>query len=373
MESRRVLVTGGAGFIGSFIVDALVKRGHDVTVFDNLTAQVHGGKIPKFLNRNATFVRGDVCDYAALKKAVLEHDIVFHEAAAVGIGQSMYEIRRYTENNLMGTANLLHILVNEPHHVSKVLVASSMSSYGEGQYGCKNCGVVFPPIRPESQLRQHRWELICQACGSELVSVPTPETKSLHPNSIYAINKATQEQMVMAVCTAYSIPAVSLRYFNVYGPRQSLSNPYTGVAAIFMSRIKNNKPPVIYEDGLQTRDFISVHDVARANMLAMESDKADYQQLNVGSGKPVTVRKVAEVLARLYGRDLAPEITGTFRKGDVRHCCSDNSKIRKLLNFGADVSFDEGMKELAKWSEKAEAVDLVGKATAELKGKGLLE
>ncbi len=372
METRRVLVTGGAGFIGSFIVDALVKKGHDVTVFDNLAGQVHGGKVPEFLNSNAAFVRGDVCDYEALKKAVLEHDIVFHEAAAVGIGQSMYEVRHYTNTNLMGTANLMHIVANEPHKLQKVIAAGSFSSYGEGAYSCESCGVVFPPLRPEAQLMSKQWELVC-ACGSQLTPIPTMEAKPFAPNSVYAIHKAAQEQLALVTCKAYGVPAVSLRYFCVYGPRQSLSNPYTGVAAIFMCRIKAGRQPVVYEDGLQTRDFVSVHDIAKANILAMESGAADFEALNIGSGKPATIRRVAEALAEIYGAKVQPHITGAFRKGDVRHCTSDNSKAKRLLGYEPEVTFGRGMKELVKWSESKEAVDLFEKAAAELKEKGLLE
>lgn len=376
MESRRVLVTGGAGFIGSFIVDALVKKGHDVTVFDNLTGQVHGGKIPEFLNRNAAFVLGDVCDYAALKKAVLEHDVVFHEAAAVGIGQSMYEVRHYTDTNVMGTANLMHIVANEPHKLQKVIAAGSFSSYGEGTYSCESCGTVFPSLRSEAQLMAKQWELVC-TCGRPLTSLPTTETKPFAPNSVYAVHKTVQEQLVLVTCKAYGVPAVSLRYFCVYGPRQSLSNPYTGVAAIFMCRIKIGRQPVVYEDGLQTRDFVSVHDIARANILAMESSAADFEALNIGSGKPTAIRGVAEILAKIYdgggGGKVQPHITETFRKGDVRHCTADNSKAKRLLGYEPSVTFEHGMKELVEWSESKEVVDLFEKATSELKKKGLLE
>ncbi|MFH1182149.1 MAG: SDR family NAD(P)-dependent oxidoreductase [Candidatus Woesearchaeota archaeon] len=373
MAAYKVLVTGGAGFIGSFIVDELVKKGHQVEVFDNLTEQVHQGKMPSYLNPSAKFIKGDVNDYEAFKNAVLDSDIVFHEASAVGVGQSMYEIRHYVQDNVMGTANLMHIVANEPHHLKKILVASSMSSYGEGAYHCGKCGTVYPPLRAEQQMSHAEWEPICSKCNSVLKPIPTSEDKPLNQNSIYAITKSTQEQMVLTVGKAYGVPSVALRYFNVYGPRQSLSNPYTGVAAIFMSRIKNDNPPIIFEDGMQTRDFVSVHDTARANILAMESKNADYEAFNVGSGKPTTIKGVAEVLAKLYGKGIKPMVNGKFRKGDVRHCYADLSKIRSRLGFEPKVSFEEGMRELAEWSEKEKAVDMVEKANSELKQKGLVK
>lgn len=368
----KILVTGGAGFIGSFIVDELVKEGHDVTILDNLEPQVHQGSVPSYLNKSAKFVKGSVLDYELFKKRATESDVVFHEAAMVGVGQSMYQVARYSSANIIGTAYLLDILANEKHGVKKVMVAASMSSYGEGAYSCKSCGIVSPSLRSEEQMKGKVWELICE-CGARLSPVPTPESKPLQPNSVYAITKANQEQMVLAVCKSYGIPAVALRYFNVYGPRQSLSNPYTGVAAIFMSRIKNGNPPIIFEDGLQTRDFVSVHDIVQANMLAMKSKSADYEVLNVGSGTPTTIKNIAETLARLYKKDIQPSVTNKFRKGDVRHCFADISKIRKLLDYSPKVSFEQGMKELISWSETQRSVDKVEQATQELMDKGLME
>ncbi len=368
----KILVTGGAGFIGSFIVDELVKVGHDVTILDNLEPQVHQGNVPSYLNKSAKFLKGGVIDYDFFKKAVADADIVFHEAAMVGVGQSMYQVARYSSANVMGTAYLLDILANEKHDVKKVVVAASMSSYGEGAYSCKSCGIVSPPLRSEEQMKGKVWELICE-CGERLSSIPTPESKPMQPNSIYAITKANQEQMVLTICKSYGIPAVALRYFNVYGPRQSLSNPYTGVAAIFMSRIKNGNQPIIFEDGLQTRDFVSVHDIVQANLLAMKSSSADYEALNVGSGTPTSIRNVAETLAKLYKKDITPDITNKFRKGDVRHCFADISKIRKLLDYKPKVSFEQGMKELIAWSDTQRSVDKVEQATQELRDKGLME
>lgn len=368
----KILVTGGAGFIGSFLVDMLVEQGNAVTILDNLEPQIHQGNAPSYLNKAAKFVRGSVLDYDLFKEQVADAEIVFHEAAMVGVGQSMYQVRRYVAANVMGTAYLLDILANEKHSVRKVIVAASMSSYGEGAYSCESCGIVSPPLRTESQLKTRKWELNC-ICGRPLSPIPTNEEKPLQSNSIYGITKANQEQSVLTLCQAYGIPAVSLRYFNVYGPRQSLSNPYTGAAAIFMSRIKNSNPPIVFEDGLQSRDFVSVHDIVQANILAMNSAAADYQVLNVASGTQTTIKNVADVLIRLYGREIKPDITNKYRKGDVRHCFADISKIKSLLGFEPKVSFEQGMQELMQWSESQASEDKVDQATQELRDKGLME
>ncbi len=378
MPKHKILITGGAGFIGSYIADALVREGHFVRILDNLEPQVHrSGEVPDYLSKSqgVEFVRGSVLDYNEFKKAITGVDVVFHEAARIGVGQSMYEVTSYVDTNIKGTANLLNLLVNENHSIRKVLVAGSMSSYGEGAYDCSNCGLVSPQLRTERQMRQKRWELACAECGGLLKPLPTSEAKPLQPNSIYAITKAVQEEMLICIGKTYGIPCVSLRYFNVYGPRQSLSNPYTGVAAIFMSRIKNGRKPVVFEDGLQTRDFVSVHDIAAANVLAMKSKAADYEIFNVGTGNPVSIKAVAETIAKIYGRDgkgIQPEITNKFRKGDVRHCFADISKIKSKLGFAPKVSFEEGMKELTMWAGHAEAVDKFDKAAEELRSKGLV-
>ncbi len=368
----KILVTGGAGFIGSHIVDALVEKGHDVTVFDNLDPQVHpGGSPPAHLNPAARFVRGDVRDYDALKEVVKGMEVIFHKASAVGVGQSQYEIAHYVSSNTCGTANLLDVLVNGRHEVRKLIVAASMSSYGEGAYHCEKCGVVRPALRPEEQMARKDWEPRCPSCGETVSPVPTPEEAALHCNSIYAVTKKDQEVMCLLIGKTYGIPVVSLRYFNVYGPRQSLSNPYTGVAAIFMSRIKNDRPPVVFEDGGQTRDFVSVKDVVRANLVCMEEDRADGEIFNVGTGRALTIRGVAEILARAYEKPIEPEITERYRKGDVRHCYADNTKMKRLLGFAPEIAFEEGIRELIEWSRTVEAVDSFEKAKRELEAKGL--
>lgn len=370
-----VLVTGGAGFIGSFIVDELISKGHKVRIFDSLAYQVHHGKIPDYLNKSAEFIRGDVQDKDALANALKDIDFVFHKAAEVGVGQSMYEISRYVNANAMGTANLLDIIVNNEgikKRIKKVIIASSMSPYGEGMYACPKCEAVAPGPRLEEKMREKKWELICQKCGAILEPVPTPETKSQEASSVYALTKKFQEEIAITVSKAYNIPTVAFRYFNVFGPRQSLSNPYTGVAAIFMSRLKNDQPPLIFEDGNQRRDFVSVHDIVQANMLAMEKDEADYQVFNVGSGQSITIKQIAKTIAKLCNKKIEPIITNQYRKGDIRHCFADITKIKEKLGYEPKISFEDGMRELIEWASDKEAKDLVDYMAEELSGKGLL-
>lgn len=369
------LVTGGAGFIGSHIVDALIERGHKVRVLDSFDPQVHGENpgIPNYLNEEAELIVGDIRDREALRRALEGVEIVFHEAAVVGVGQSMYEIYRYTEANTLGGANLLDILANERHSVRRVIVASSMSVYGEGKYICDECGVIYPRLRPDEQLGRREWEMKCPHCGREAQPALTDEDKPLYPTSIYAITKRDHEEMFLCIGQAYGIPVVALRYFNVYGPRQALSNPYTGVAAIFSSRISNGRPPVIYEDGLQSRDFIHVSDIVRANLLAMEKEEANYEVFNVGTGRRLTVLDIAEVLIEKLGMDgLEPQIVGRYRRGDIRHCYADISKIGEKLGYEPQVRFEEGISDLIAWVNEQEATDRFEKVERELTEKALL-
>ena len=369
----KILVTGGAGFIGSFIVDELIRRGHDVTLFDNLEQQIHPkGEPPDYLNRHARLVVGDVRDYDALKRLVLEAEVVIHKAAAVGVGQSQYEIKRYVDVNVSGTANLLDILVNNKHRLHKLIIAASMSSYGEGLYHCGVCGSVRPNLRTDTVMADGVWEPHCPTCQIPVVPLPTPEDAYQYPNSIYAQTKKDQEDMCLNIGRTYEIPTVALRYFNAFGPRQSLSNPYNGVLAIFISRLINNNRPTIFEDGLQTRDFVSIHDIVAANLLAMERTEANYQVFNVGSGIPVTIKGVAELAAAVLGKDMGPDITGKFRKGDVRHCFADMSKIKMKLGFTPKVSFEEGVHEVVEWSHSVHAEDHFDRAAKELKERGLV-
>ncbi|MEK6977548.1 MAG: NAD-dependent epimerase/dehydratase family protein [Candidatus Hydrothermarchaeota archaeon] len=370
---KKVLVTGGAGFVGSHLVDALVRDGEEVVVLDNLEYQVHEGRLPGYLNPGARYVFADVTDGEALERALEGCEVVFHEAAAVGVGQSMYQVEKYMRVNAIGTAKLLDLLVNREHEVEKLVVASSMSIYGEGKYECADCGVVYPRLRPREQLAARDWEVRCPTCGLALKPLPTDEGKPLFPTSIYAMSKRDQEEMSLAIGKAYGIPTVALRYFNIYGPRQALSNPYTGVCAIFSCRIRNDNPPVIFEDGLQSRDFVSVHDIVRANLLAMESSGADYKALNVGTGRPTSIREIAEVLIRLYGKRLEPEVSNKYREGDIRHCYADITAI-SALGFAPQVAFEEGMQELAEWvglQPECQVADRFEKAQRELERRKL--
>jgi len=367
----RVLVTGGAGFIGSHLVDALVARGHQVRVLDCFEPQVHGGSRPAYLHPKAEYVQGSVQDRAQLRQVVQGMEAVFHQAAAVGVGQSMYQIQHYVEANTGATAMLLDVLVNDKIPLRKLVVASSMSIYGEGLYHCQQCGEVTPHLRSEEQLKRHDWEMHCPQCQGIVQRAPTPERKAAVPTSIYAMTKYDQEVMCLMVGQAYNIPTVALRYFNVYGPRQSLSNPYTGVCAIFSSRIKSAHPPLIYEDGNQSRDFIHVSDIVQANLLVLEHDDANDGVFNVGTGTPVTINEIAQRLIALYGQSVSPRVLGQFRTGDIRHCIADISKLQHL-GFRPMVRLEEGLRELVAWGAQEAAEDRVERAARELEERGLI-
>jgi dTDP-L-rhamnose 4-epimerase len=373
--SEKVLVTGGAGFIGSFLVDALLEKGYAVRIYDALVPQVHGPEqaLPAYLNREAEFIRGDVRDRDGLVKALHSVDIVFHLAAAVGVGQSMYQIQYYTEANTLGGAVLLDLLANTKHQVRKILVASSMSIYGEGKYRCSDCGVVYPKLRSETQLRTRDWEMKCPHCGRDVRLLPTDEDKPLFPTSIYAITKRDHEEMFLSTGLAYSIPAVALRFFNTYGPRQALSNPYTGVMAIFSGRLLNHQPPVIYEDGQQSRDFIHVRDIVLGLLLAMERPEADYQVINLGTGIPTSIARIANLLSQhLTGGQIQPQILNQFRAGDIRHCYADLARAQALLGFVPRISLQEGLEDLLAWVKAQTAVDRFGQVEKELAAKSLV-
>jgi dTDP-L-rhamnose 4-epimerase len=372
VEQYTILVTGGAGFVGSHLVDALVERGHRVRVLDALVPQVHAALRPAHLNAEAEFLQADIGDPAALEQALEGVDVVYHHAAEVGVGQSMYEIRRYVQANSLGTATLLEALIERRGRIRKLVVASSMSAYGEGAYSCRNCGPAYPQLRPASQLLQRRWEVECPRCASAMERVPTSEEKPLFPTSVYAITKQDQEQLCLSIGRAYNIPTVALRYFNIYGTRQALSNPYTGVCAIFCSRLLNDQPPIVFEDGEQTRDFVHVSDIVQANLLALQTDRADYCAVNVGTGVPTSVRRIAEMIARGLGKQIAPEIDGKYREGDIRHCVADISRARTLLGFQPKVTIEQGLPELLGWVRQQSASDRVSQATAELEARQLV-
>ena len=375
MTIRHVLVTGGAGYIGSHLVDGLIARGYTVTVLDNLEPQVHrSGTWPSYANAQARYVRGDVRDRQVFEPLVLEADAVVHFAAAVSIGQSMYQIDRYVDVNTRGTALLLDMLVNLKHHVQKVIVASSIGVYGEGAYRCATHGTVAPTIRAEAQLAARDWEQKCPVCQASVESIPTAEDKPLYRDNIYSMSKYHQEEMVLLIGKVYGIPAVATRFFNVYGPRQSLSNPYAGVAAIWLSRLLNGKPPVVFEDGGQRRDFVSVHDVVDCLVLMLEKSGADYLPVNVGSGETVTILQIAQMLNRILGTSIEPQITQAGRTFDIRHNTADITRAKTLLGFQPTVSLEDGFRELVEWARTTPdvAADYFDQALDELKQKGLV-
>lgn len=374
MENLNILVTGGAGFIGSHLVDALIEEGHRVRILDSIVEQVHGDRIPEHLNKDAEFIRADVGDAEAVSKALEGIDAVYHQAAEVGVGQSMYEIVRYVKANDLGTAVLLEEMIKRPDQFKKLVVASSMSIYGEGAYVCAGCDEkVYPQLRRNEQLDAHRWELECEKCGGELQPVGTTEEKPLFPTSVYAVTKQDQEQYCLSVGRAYKIPSVALRYFNVYGTRQALSNPYTGVCAIFSARLMNDERPVIFEDGRQSRDFVHVSDIVQANLLALETDKADYQAVNVGTGRPISVGEISNMLAEGLSKSIEPELVGKYREGDIRHCVADIAKARNLLNYEPKVNLEEGLTALLEWVKDQRPDDRVAAATAELASRNLVK
>ncbi len=372
MKGKKILITGGAGFVGSHTVDALIGQGHSVRIYDNLTQQVHPAGAPDYIPGDAEFVRGDVRDLARLSQAVRGMDVIFHLAAAVGVGQSMYQIAEYTAVNNQGTANLLQAILDTRSQPEKIVIASSMSIYGEGRYRCAKCGEVAPPPRDLQQLKEKRWDTLCPLCGDSVKPLPTKEDKPLQCTSVYALSKKDQEEMLLLFGRTYAIPVVALRYFNIYGTRQALSNPYTGVAAIFGSRLINGNPPVVFEDGTQMRDFVSVRDIVQANLLAMERSEADGMALNIGSGDPVTICQVAMELERALGLSIPIEITGKYRAGDIRHCFGDISAATRLLGYKPRVRMKQGIKELVGWLKSQEANDHVEEAMARLNVHGLV-
>jgi dTDP-L-rhamnose 4-epimerase len=369
--NKHILITGGAGFIGSHLADHLLARGYTVRALDNLSPQVHGPDAtrPEYLNPEVELMVGDVRDPAAVRRALDGVDAVFHFAAAVGVGQSMYRIRDYTDINNIGTSVLLEALAERP--VERLVVASSMSLYGEGMYQSPDGALCHSAQRTMEQLKAGEWEPH-NAEGEPLTPIPTPETKEPAISSVYALSKYDQERLCLMVGQAYNIPTVALRFFNVYGTRQALSNPYTGVLAIFASRLLNDNPPLIYEDGNQQRDFVSVYDIARGCRLALEVPEASGKVINIGSGQRYTVREIGQRLAALLGKsDIQPEINGACRIGDIRHCFADITQARQVLGYEPSMTLDAGLTELAAWLKSQTAEDRVETAAAELTARGL--
>jgi dTDP-L-rhamnose 4-epimerase len=365
-----ILITGGAGFIGSHLSDALIARGHRVRALDLLCPQVHGVNAgrPAYLHPDVELLQGDVRNMRDVQRALEGIDAVYHLAAAVGVGQSMYEVEHYTSTNNLGTSVLLQALTRQP--VERLIVASSMSIYGEGLYRDADGRCVEQAERSIEQLRAGEWEP-CDARGEALTPLPTPERKVPRLSSVYALSKYDQECLCLMIGRAYDIPTVALRFFNVFGTRQALSNPYTGVLAIFASRLLNDRPPLIFEDGEQRRDFVSVHDVVQACTLALDAPEAAGQAFNVGSGQPYSVREVAELIAAGLGKPLPPQITGEYRVGDIRHCFADITRTARVLGYRPKVMLEDGLDELTEWVREQTADDRVAVARGELAARGL--
>ena len=371
MSSTQVLITGGAGFIGAHLTNELLEHGYKVRILDSLIPQVHAGRRtrPEYLSPEAELILGDVRNAAVVRKALHGIDVVYHLAARVGVGQSMYEIAEYTSVNNFGTAVLLEQLIENP--VQRLIVASSMSIYGEGLYRRSDGSVVEHAERSIAQLRAGSWELYEES--EELKPLPTPESKPPCLTSVYALSKFDQERMCLITGRAYGIATVALRFFNAYGPFQALSNPYTGVLAIFSARMLSGKPPLLNEDGRQTRDFVNVTDLARACRLALERPEAANRVINIGSGQPATIADVAMRLAQVLGKpDLMPEVTKRYRAGDIRHCFADISMARDLLGYQPRVTFEAGLLALAAWLERQSTCDHVDRSRAELEIRGLM-
>jgi dTDP-L-rhamnose 4-epimerase len=377
MSQGNVLVTGGAGFIGSHTVDLLLAKGYDVTVLDSLEPPTHQTPdFPSYLSSKCRRVKGSVLSRSLLEELCSDAEAVIHLAALVGPYQSMYQIEKYVDINTRGSANLLDVLVNSKTSVKKLILASSMMVYGEGTYQCSTCSKIYNPgVRDEKNLKQRNYDHFCPSCNTPLTPIPTSETRPTCPVSIYAVSKRQQEELCLLVGRTYDIPVTALRYFNVYGSRQSLSNPYTGVCAIFTTRILSNQPPLLFEDGLMMRDFVHVSDIARANLMALEANgTADYEVLNIGSGVATTTLELARILTKLYDSKIKAVISNSHRKNDTRQCHADVTKARRLLGFEAEVNLETGLRELTQWGKlnQGSAIDQFDTATRELSERNLL-
>lgn len=376
---ERILITGGAGFIGSRLSLCLVEQGYEVTVLDNLSKQIHSDAPEQSFLYNSikdkvSFIHGDVRSLSDWQKAIDGNDVIVHLAAETGTGQSMYQIDKYVEVNCGGTAKMLDVLANSQHNVRKVIVASSRAIYGEGKYLCEQHGEVFPERRNQSNLDSGKFECKCNHCGGELELMPTDENSKIHPESIYGITKSNQEQMVLMSCESLSISAVALRYQNVYGPGQSLTNPYTGILSIFSTRILNNNSINVFEDGEESRDFVYIDDVIDATILAIQKDIKNNIALNVGSGVSTTVKYLADSLKKLYDSDIEINISGDYRIGDIRHNKADIKKVKEVLGYSPKMSFEVGLRNFVDWVKRQEIQsDNYEESITEMKKKGLMK
>jgi dTDP-L-rhamnose 4-epimerase len=376
---KNILITGGAGFIGSNLALKLIEKGHKITVLDNLSKQIHGEKpqdtspLYTSIKDKVTFIEGTVTSRSDWEKALQNQNVVVHFAAETGTGQSMYCIEKYTQVNIQGTAIMLDILANNENSVEKIVIASSRSIYGEGKYKHPKLGIVYPTHRKENDMLTGNFELTFSD-QEELELLATDEDSKIHPSSVYGITKQNQEQMIMTVCPTIGIAPVGFRYQNVYGPGQSLSNPYTGILSIFSTQIRNNNPIQIFEDGKETRDFVFIDDVVEATILGIEKEEANGHVFNVGTGVATDVLEVANSLIKAYEIDVPVTITGRFRLGDIRHNFADLTKIKERLGFEPKVYFEEGINKFSKWVLSQEIQeDKLGVSLDEMKKKGLLK
>ncbi len=376
---KNILVSGGAGFIGAHLSLYLIRNGYNVTVLDNLSEQIHGSNVESSFLYNSIkdkvhFIRGDVRIREDWEKSLLGQDAVIHLAAETGTGQSMYQISKYVDVNIGGTALLLDVLANSSNGIKKIIVASSRAIYGEGRYFCQIHREVYPPGRAESDLKAGSFECRCPYCGGAVDVLSTHEDSKIDASSIYGISKYNQEQLFLVAGRSLGIPAVAFRYQNVYGPGQSLSNPYTGILSVFSTQIKNGNSINVFEDGKESRDFVYIDDVVNATVLGLESDKANYSVYNVGTGTPVTVLDIANKLTELYRSAVKVNITGNFRLGDIRHNYADLSKIKKDLLFSPEFHFDKGIANFAEWVNSQEIQeDKYAVSIKELKTRGLFK
>ena len=376
---ENILITGGLGFIGSSLANALNERGYSVTILDNCSEQIHGDNylespLFKALHNNVKFIKGDVVNIQDWQKGLKDNSVIIHLAAETGTGQSMYEIQKYVEVNELGTANLLNILANSNHQVKKVVIASSRSIYGEGKYYCDEHKEVFPVQRDEKDMKGGFFEPRCPICSAEIKVLKTDENSKIHPNSIYGITKQNQEQLIMLACKSMDIAGVSLRFQNVYGPGQSLKNPYTGILSIFSTSILNGNDINVYEDGLESRDFVYIDDVINGIILSIEKKEANHHIFNIGSGEPTSVLKISNLLKSYYNSDCKIKVSGNFRLGDIRHNVADISKAEKLLGFKPKVNIEQGVEQFTNWVLAQELQeDNYEKSIQELKGKGFFK
>lgn len=374
MKYKNVLITGGAGFIGSNLSLKLIDKGCRVTVLDNLSPQIHSDDSPLYnsIKDRVNFIKGTVLSYDDWKKALKDVDVVVHLAAETGTGQSMYEIENYTDVNIKGTSIFLDILANEEHSIKKMIIASSRAIYGEGKYECSKHGLVYPNERLDTDMSKEDFNVKCPVCSEDVKLLATDEDSKIHPSSIYGITKQVQEQMFLLMGKTLGIPAVAFRYQNVYGAGQSLSNPYTGILSIFSTRIKNGNDINIFEDGKESRDFVYIDDIVDATILGIEKDEADFEIFNVGLGEAIDVLTVAKTLVDEYKSSSKITVSGNYRLGDIRHNYADLTKIKDKLGFVPKVSFSEGIKRFTSWVDQQVVVeDKYEKSIVEMKEKGL--